>query len=163
MCELPYYCHICSKIVHIENEVICPICRESFLEVYQEEEEQIDEYPSGREGRSVLQRLLGLLERKKKKSIGADRRNYAIGPEIHDIISRMMEDKQIKENPATKEQKSKLVASYAPEGETCMICLNAFEKEEAVMYPCAHFFHGICSDAWIQMQCECPVCRKAIT
>ena len=41
---------------------------------------------------------------------------------------------------------------------TCSICLQDFSGE-AVMLPCAHYFHKKCIMPWLQLHNSCPCCR----
>lgn len=172
MHDLPYFCHVCSVVVYPEDKIECPVCREAFLEVYTAEDdsessESVPELAASAPRKSLFQSLFSVFERprakKQPRSITADRRNYAIGPEIHDIITRLREDKQIPEKPATTEQKALLASQRAPDGETCMVCLELFAADEqGVIYPCQHLFHELCSNAWLQFQSECPICRQSL-
>ncbi|OAG31752.1 E3 ubiquitin-protein ligase RNF115/126 [Nematocida displodere] len=172
MNDLPYFCHVCSAVVYIEDRVECPLCRESFLEVYTAEQETVP-YLNGTQGEPTEQHglfksLFGGLFRtsrqpRRHQTITSDRRNYAIGPEIHDIITQMREEKQIEENPATQDQLSTIKQVNLPESEVCMVCLNTFQENEAgELYPCNHYFHTPCSNAWLELQSECPICRKSL-
>ncbi|KAI5192022.1 hypothetical protein NECID01_1759 [Nematocida sp. AWRm77] len=172
MHDLPYFCHVCMEKVYIQERIECPRCGMPFIEVYNPEDVELEEYSQEEEAtvprrRSLFNALFNVFERPKPRqrpeSITADRRNYAIGPEIHDIITRLREEKQIEENPATGEQKARLRAKVPPPGDTCMICLNEFSPgEESAEYPCQHVFHGACSDAWLNLQSECPICRTSL-
>lgn len=169
MCELPYFCHICSAIVYIEDRPVCPRCKESFIEVYNPEDEDERQGAQGHsQGHRFIQRFFGGMFRRsevarKRGSIAADRRNYAIGPEIHDIITRLREEKKIEENPATDGQKQRLGSQVPQKEDVCSICLCEYsENEEATLYPCSHLFHSTCSDAWLKFQSECPICRQPL-
>lgn len=45
-------------------------------------------------------------------------------------------------------------------GETCVICLHAFEmNDDVTALPCAHFFHRECVSKWLLERCRsCPIC-----
>jgi len=173
MSDLPYYCHVCSRVVYIEERIECPNCKQTFLEIYAPEDSGSSDDGRSNEvrrnrGWSFFSGIFGTFQRQDrrkprqaKKSITSDRRNYAIGPEIDDIITRLREEKKIEEKPATENQKNNTRTEVPPEGETCMICLNAIEGQ-GVHYPCEHFFHPICSEAWLKLQSECPICRKSL-
>lgn len=174
MCDLPYFCHICTAVVYIEDKIECPICHESFLEIYTQDTDEDSQTsqasePEPRGGRGLLHTLLGGItvggarQKKRKQTITSDRRNYAIGPEIHDVITRLREEKNIEENPASNEHKARIEKASLPRGEVCMICLTSFENAgSGAKYPCGHHFHGACSDAWLEVQCECPICRTPL-
>lgn len=171
MCELPYFCHVCSAVVYIEDKPECPRCKESFIEVYNPDDEydrQVLVEPPQSRGQRIIQSFLGGMfgrptQIRKERSIASDRRNYAIGPEIHDIITRMREEKQIEENPATEKQKSFLQKKLPQQEDVCSICLCEYaDEEEGELYPCGHLFHTTCSDAWLKFQSECPICRKPL-
>ncbi|KAI5159691.1 hypothetical protein NEAUS03_0510 [Nematocida ausubeli] len=172
MSDLPYYCHICDVVVYIEDRVQCPRCRESFLELHTEDvDDETDEIVNS--GGTCIGGFLNLsffrcapqqpLRPEKKRTITSDRRNYAIGPEIDDIITRLRDERGIDECPASEKQKSSLVLEYLPTSDVCTICFCPFEeKKQGCKYPCSHYFHQECSDAWLKLQSDCPVCRKSL-
>lgn len=159
MSDLPYYCHICDRIIYIGERIECPHCKESFLELHIEETEEASptSCPSGLFGFSFF----GC--KKKHKTITSDRRNYAIGPEIDDIISRLRDERGVEENPATESQKNALKASFLPVNEVCSICFCPFNPNQmGYVYPCMHYFHQECSEAWLKLQSDCPLCRAPL-
>ncbi|EIJ88611.1 hypothetical protein NEPAR06_1523 [Nematocida parisii] len=173
MSDLPYYCHICDRVVYIEDRVQCPQCRESFLELHTEdlddEEERISIPATNCMGGFLGLSFFGCTRQRamrpeRKRTITSDRRNYAIGPEIDDIISRLRDERGIDENPATEEQRSRLILSeIAGTDEVCTICFCPFEgSQQGYKYPCSHGFHVECSDAWLKLQSDCPMCRKSL-
>ncbi|KAI5190255.1 hypothetical protein NEMIN01_0954 [Nematocida minor] len=169
MSDLPYYCHICSRVVYIEDRVVCPHCQESFLELHVEEVEEKEEDggASSCVGNIFSFALFGCQKktstRNRARTITSDRRNYAIGPEIDDIISRLRDEKGVEENPATKEQIDLLKILALPVDEACTICFCPFEPgNKGYKYPCNHHFHIECSDAWLKLQSDCPLCRKSL-
>ncbi|KAF7144661.1 hypothetical protein RHSIM_Rhsim04G0080700 [Rhododendron simsii] len=45
----------------------------------------------------------------------------------------------------------------------CAICLEDFEpRQEVMVSPCSHVFHGECILPWVKSSSRCPVCRFAI-
>ncbi|KAI5185297.1 hypothetical protein NEHOM01_0755 [Nematocida homosporus] len=163
MSELPYYCHVCEIIVRIGDQIECPQCKQSFLEVYSPD----DELEAPPRAQPFMQAIYNFFDsrsrRSRQRSIASDRRNYAIGPEINDIITRFMEEKQIKENPATDQQRTHLQKAEPPNNEACMICLNDFQpQEKGIQFPCEHIFHQPCTEAWLKLQAECPICRESL-
>ncbi|KAI4341763.1 hypothetical protein MLD38_026447 [Melastoma candidum] len=46
----------------------------------------------------------------------------------------------------------------------CMVCLNEFREQDVLkLLPgCGHAFHFDCIDAWLQTNCNCPVCRMSV-
>lgn len=45
----------------------------------------------------------------------------------------------------------------------CAICLEDFEpRQEVMVTPCSHVFHGECILPWVKSSSRCPVCRFAI-
>ena len=41
----------------------------------------------------------------------------------------------------------------------CLICLEAFHKEEEVIsLSCDHFYHCNCIQSWLKIRATCPVC-----
>lgn len=45
----------------------------------------------------------------------------------------------------------------------CSICLESFmDGEELICLPCAHRFHAACLGPWVQIQGDCPYCRRVI-
>ena len=45
----------------------------------------------------------------------------------------------------------------------CCICLEPFvPQSEIKVFPCAHGFHVLCIDPWIQSNDVCPVCRAVL-
>lgn len=159
MNDLPYYCHVCSRVIYIEERIECPYCRESFLELHIEDPEEPPVSPCS--GGIFGFNFFGC--RRKPRTITSDRRNYAIGPEIDDIISRLRDERGIKENPATEIQKSALKLSTFSSEDACSICFCSFDaNQKGYLYPCAHYFHQECSDAWLKLQSDCPLCRKPL-
>lgn len=46
----------------------------------------------------------------------------------------------------------------------CAICLEDFEpRQEVMVTPCSHVFHGECIVPWARSSSQCPVCRFAIS
>ncbi len=42
----------------------------------------------------------------------------------------------------------------------CSVCKDEFEdREELVLMPCKHLFHGACLVPWLKMHNSCPTCR----
>lgn len=163
MTDLAYFCHICQKIVYIGERVECPYCKEAFLEVYEESDPSEEEEYMSRYGLFDLLRCRRTPAAKKQKTITSDRRNYAIGPELHDIITRLRDEMGVEENPATKAQKEKLAFVELAENEVCSICFGSFSMtEKGCRYPCSHSFHQSCSDAWLKLQSDCPLCRAPL-
>ncbi|KAJ4958923.1 hypothetical protein NE237_026034 [Protea cynaroides] len=49
------------------------------------------------------------------------------------------------------------------EEETCMICMDEFERGiEIAKLPCSHFFHSKCILKWLKNKNSCPLCRFAM-
>jgi hypothetical protein len=45
----------------------------------------------------------------------------------------------------------------------CSICMSPImEQEEAMVTPCAHFFHSECLMRWMEEQMICPICRARL-
>ncbi|KAK2168964.1 hypothetical protein LSH36_13g24012 [Paralvinella palmiformis] len=54
----------------------------------------------------------------------------------------------------------KVTQSFIDSESACPICLCKFELEEELkQLPCAHLFHSLCIQAWVQKAGTCPVCR----
>ncbi|KAH9385479.1 uncharacterized protein NEMAJ01_0375 [Nematocida major] len=168
MSDLPYYCHVCDMVIYIEDRLECPQCRESFLEVHTEDVDDEEE-----EAAPVCVRtFLGFpffgcgkkqSSSRRHKSISSDRRNYALGPELDDIITRLRDEMGAEENPATDGQKLSLEPVFLTKSDVCTICLGSFEEGmEGSKFPCSHFFHQECTNAWLKLQSDCPVCRKPL-
>lgn len=55
-----------------------------------------------------------------------------------------------------------LTISRSP-GETCAICLKAFETNDAIRrLSCGHTFHDWCILMWLRRHSECPVCTQNV-
>ncbi|KAI5180887.1 E3 ubiquitin-protein ligase RNF115/126 [Nematocida sp. AWRm80] len=157
MNSLPYYCHICDRIIYIGERIECPFCRSGFIEIHRIETE---EEPMRK---SLFHRLFPWANKVQNRSISADRRNYAIGAELDDIVTRLTQEKEIKENPATEDQLKRIKDTKITSEEICMICQCDITTEDSVhCYPCLHYFHSPCSEAWLRMQSECPICRQKL-
>jgi Ring finger domain/zinc-ribbon len=171
MNELPYFCHICTREVYVGDDLRCPRCKNDFIELINPVNPPLEEYgrilsfEGGRE-RGIFRRLgsfFGGRERNKPTRIATDRRNYAVGPEMDDVITRLRDEMEGKKDPASDEEKSKLKRVFLAEDGSCTVCLLPFcEGEPGIVFGCTHVFHEACALAWLEFQCVCPNCRVAI-
>ncbi|EPR78818.1 Zinc finger protein [Spraguea lophii 42_110] len=117
-------------------------------------------YHDGDNVLSFIQRTINNVMSNANNDIMSDRRNYAIGPEMDDILSRLYTSGRIKSNPANEEYINKLKDTIAMKGGECSICLTEYVKEsKGIEFKCYHFFHKECALRWLKYQNSCPVCR----
>jgi len=83
-----------------------------------------------------------------------------ITPEDYDLL--ILLDEQVKKPTASDASVKSLPVVGAGEflGETCTVCLFAFEGTDTVVeLPCGHFFHRSCIAKWLMEQRRvCPLC-----
>ncbi|KAK9817678.1 hypothetical protein WJX72_000566 [[Myrmecia] bisecta] len=49
-------------------------------------------------------------------------------------------------------------------GETCSICLAAFEPDDKLRcLQCTHYHHRACLDEWLRIRASCPLCKLSLT
>ncbi|KAG2447904.1 hypothetical protein HYH02_007358 [Chlamydomonas schloesseri] len=54
-------------------------------------------------------------------------------------------------------------ASSALVGQTCCICLGAFEEGDALKsIQCVHYHHAACLDEWLAIKACCPLCKAVL-
>lgn len=191
MNELPYFCHICMTEIYVNDRLECPNCGNDFIELvnpanpphegyrgsisFLEEHgfsESDEERFRGRRFHGIFGRIESMLargfarERKgraRNDRIATDRRNYAIGPEIDDVVTRLLEEKEHTKDPATPEERRLLKKVTLGNEGTCTVCLLPLEEgEDGILFGCMHKFHEPCADAWLEFQSICPNCRVHI-
>lgn len=186
MNELPYFCHVCMAEIFVDEQLVCPNCGNDFIELINPSNPPHEGYGRGfalfglhaREEGAERRGHYGLLGRlgsifsggfsaaakSRKDGIATDRRNYAVGPEIDDVITRLREEMEGEKDPATDEQKSKLRKIRLSSDGSCTVCLLPFaEGEEGLLFQCSHQFHEACALAWLEFQSICPNCRVPIS
>ncbi len=49
-------------------------------------------------------------------------------------------------------------------GETCAICLGAFEQGDSLkaLPSCVHILHSACIDEWLRVKACCPLCKAGV-
>ena len=68
------------------------------------------------------------------------------------------------EEPLVKKKMEKKEINFKKDiynTDECAICLETFEEDENIIQlNCNHIFHLQCIDDWLQIQENCPVCRR---
>ncbi|KAF7677276.1 hypothetical protein TCON_2639 [Astathelohania contejeani] len=188
--SLPWYCYICSQVVSVTESLECVRCGSDFVEIYDPSEHEtfhlfndpmvsiqqiveelhgLGEAPqsSPSEFLNIFEeRLRGLLSRRNmsSSSIASDRRNYVIGPELDDIITRILETEgKTNYHPAGEEFVKNLKPVKSQSNGDCSICLSKYKTgDEGIYFKCKHFFHYECAMSWLKVQNTCPNCRNKI-
>ena len=44
--------------------------------------------------------------------------------------------------------------------DTCVICLESFDKEDKITLICGHSYHYDCILKWFEKDLKCPTCKK---
>jgi len=85
-----------------------------------------------------------------------------ITPEDYEMLLQLDEALE-RPLPAKESEKLQPVATTEEHlGETCAICLHAFERTDSLSaLPCSHAFHEDCISKWMMQRCaSCPLCGK---
>lgn len=83
-----------------------------------------------------------------------------ITPDDYEMLLQL--DESVVRPTADPESVHSLSAACATEflGETCAVCLHAFERRDSVsVLRCKHLFHQACIAKWLLERCRlCPLC-----
>ncbi|CAJ1331425.1 unnamed protein product [Effrenium voratum] len=87
-----------------------------------------------------------------------------ITPDDYEMLLQL--DEALARPTADKHSLDKSLTPVAKEvlGETCSVCLHAFERSDSVSaLRCSHMFHEDCISKWLLERCAaCPLCNDGI-
>lgn len=85
-----------------------------------------------------------------------------ITPDDYEMLLQL--DESVARSTASRAGVERLVPANEKDflGESCSICLIAYEPDDLVKaLPCAHFFHQECIAKWLLERCRfCPLCSE---
>lgn len=88
-----------------------------------------------------------------------------ITPEDYETLLRLDETVSKPTASASSIESLNKVSGKTLAGETCSVCLAAFEDDDVVAtLPCSHHFHNDCISKWLsECRCACPLCGVDIS